>query len=157
MHTPPDLPEFTLAIEGQPAAPLFRLAVQAAPAPQLTIAAYGYMAELARQALLKLAYEHEIFAELVVPTRLAPVDDEALLAAVRRTGRLLTIEEGALTSGWGAEVLARAASALGPRLRASQRLAARDLPVPASGPLEAAVLPSIAAILQAAITLAGQP
>ena len=157
VHTPPDLPEFTLAIEGQPAAPLFRLAVQAAPAPQLTIAAYGYMAELARQALLKLAYEHEIFAELVVPTRLAPVDDEALLAAVRRTGRLLTIEEGALTSGWGAEVLARAASALGPRLRASQRLAARDLPVPASGPLEAAVLPSIAAILQAAITLAGQP
>jgi pyruvate/2-oxoglutarate/acetoin dehydrogenase E1 component len=151
------LPEFTLAIEGQPAAPLFRLAVQAAPAPQLTLAAYGYMADLARQALLKLAYEHEIFAELIVPTRLAPVDDQALLSAVRRTGRLLTLEEGALTSGWGAEVLARAASALGPRLVASSRLAARDLPVPASGPLEAAVLPGIEAILQAAITLAGQP
>jgi len=123
--------------------------VQGAPAPQVTIAAYGYMAELARQAILKLAYEHEIFAELVIFTRLVPLEDQVLCAALQQTGRLLTVEEGALSAGWGAEVLARAASALGTHLKACGRLAARDLPVPASGPLENAVLPSIQDIMQA--------
>ncbi len=154
VHTPASLPEFSLAIEGPPDAPLFRLAVQGAPAPQVTIAAYGYMAELARQAMLKLAYEHELFVELIVFTRLAPIEDQVLLNATRQTGRLLTLEEGALSAGWGAEVLARAATALGPHLKASYRLAARDLPVPASGPLENAVLPSVQDIMHAARRLA---
>lgn len=60
------------------------------------------------------------------------------------------MEEGTLTLGWGAEVLARAAENLGPRLQKAQRLAALDLPVPASGPLESQVLPGVDQIVQAA-------
>ena len=108
------------------------------------------MAELARQALLKLAYEHEIFAELVVPTRLAPSEMQPILASVMQTGRLLTIEEGTRSLGWGSEVLANCSEQLGAQLRQSYRLAARDLPIPASGPLEAAVLPGLDEIIQAA-------
>ena len=37
------------------------------------------MAELARQAMVWLAYEKEIFIELVVPTRLAPQQVETIL------------------------------------------------------------------------------
>jgi len=130
--------------------PAYILSLRGAPPPELSIAAYGYMAELAREAILKLAYEYEIFAELLVPTQLAPFDGQAILASVWRTRRLLVAEEGSLTLGWGAEVLARAAEALGPNLQAARRVAAREVPIPASGPLEAAVLPGVDEIVQTA-------
>ncbi len=59
---------------------------------------------------LRLAYEHEIFVELVVPTRLAPFSLEPGCGnGLRRTKTLVTVEEGGLSLGWGAEVCARAA------------------------------------------------
>jgi pyruvate/2-oxoglutarate/acetoin dehydrogenase E1 component len=129
--------------------PTYRLTLRGAPAPGLTIATYGYMAEPVRQAALRLAYECEIFTELIVPTLLAPFKAGPILTSAARTGRLLVVEEGAYSLGWGAEILARAAEILGPRLQAVRRLAAADLPVPASGPLEAAVLPDVEEIVQA--------
>ena len=148
-----ELEEFRITISTSsmiPLAPTYTLAIQGAPVPVLTMSAYGYMAELARQALFKLAYEHEIFAELVVPTRLAPAEMQPILASVMQTGRLLTIEEGTRSLGCGSEVLANCSEQLGAQLHQSYRLAARDLPIPASGPLEAAVLPGLDEIIQAA-------
>lgn len=121
--------------------PAYRLRVRGAPAPVLTLAAYGYMAHLAQNALLDLAYRREIFAELVVMTGLAPLNIEPAAESVRQTGRLLVVEEGSLSAGWGAEVIARTAEAVGPRLKTARRVAARETSIPASGPLEAAVLP----------------
>jgi pyruvate/2-oxoglutarate/acetoin dehydrogenase E1 component len=106
------------------------------------------MVELARQAMLRLAYENELFVEVVVPTQLAPFELEGLWDSLGRTGRLVIVEEGTHSLGWGAEVAARAAEKLGPRLRATRRLASPDLPVPASGPLEEAALPSTASIVE---------
>jgi pyruvate/2-oxoglutarate/acetoin dehydrogenase E1 component len=131
----------------------YLLTVRGAPPPVLTLASYGYMAELARQAMLKLAYEYEVFTELVIPTQLAPFEIEPILASVRRTGRLLTIEEGSLSLGWGAEIVARTVEALGAGLQAARRLAALDLPVPASGPLESTVLPSLENLVEIAIKM----
>jgi pyruvate/2-oxoglutarate/acetoin dehydrogenase E1 component len=108
------------------------------------------MAELVRQAAMRLAYEHEIFVELIVPTQLAPFELEPLLASVRRTRRLLVAEEGTLTLGWGAEILARTQEALGAKLAAARRVAAADVPIPASPPLEEAVLPGVEDIVTVA-------
>lgn len=129
--------------------PLHRLRVRGAPAPGLTIAAYGYMAHLAMEALVRLAFEWEIFAELVVMTDLAPARAEMLFGSVGRTGRLLAVEEGTRTLGWGAGVVAEAVECLPRPLRAA-RLAALDMPVPAAGPLEAAMLPQVEDIVAAA-------
>ncbi len=145
-----EIPLATPAASPGAAPKAFTLTLRGAPAPILTLAAYGYMAELARQAMLRLAYEQEVFSELVVATQLSPCEIGPILASVARTGRVLTLEEGALTLGWGAEILARLSEALGSRLRVAARLAAHDLPVPASGPLEAAVLPGIEEIIRAA-------
>ncbi len=131
-------------------APTYTLSMRGAPAPGLTILAYGYMAELARQAVFQLAYEHEIFAELVVPTQLSPFENDPISASIGRTRRVLAVEEGTLTLGWGAEILARASEEMGTNLLVSRRVAARDLPIPASGPLEQAVLPGVADIVEAA-------
>jgi len=137
------------ALTPLPPTPVYILRLRGAPPPVLSVAAYGYMAELARQAMVKIAYEKEIFIELVVPTQLAPIQVQSILRSVHETGRLLILEEGSLTNGWGAEVIARLVESDGLRRTKLRRLAALDLPVPASGALEPAVLPGMDALLAA--------
>lgn len=122
--------------------PTVTWSLQGAPQAQVTLTAYGYMAELARQAQLKLAYEYELFTELVTPTQLSPFELQPVIDSARRTGRLLTLEEGTLSLGWGAEVCTRAAESL-PAALTVRRLAARETPVPASPALEKTALPQI--------------
>lgn len=134
-------------------APGYSLTIQGAPEPALTLASYGYMVELAMQAVYKLAFEHEIFSELIVLTQLSPFQLEPVWKSTRRTGRLLTIEEGSLSLGWGAEVLAQATQVLGPQLRSARRTAALDLPVPSSVALEEIVLPGLESIVRTALEI----
>jgi pyruvate/2-oxoglutarate/acetoin dehydrogenase E1 component len=61
---------------------------------------------------------------------------------------LATIEEGTLSLGWGAEVLARSAEALGAGLKVSHRIAAKETVVPAAPDLEAKMLPGLDDIIQ---------
>jgi pyruvate/2-oxoglutarate/acetoin dehydrogenase E1 component len=136
-----------------PSYPTYTLTLDGAPPAQATLTAYGYMAELALQAVLRLAFEYEVFTELVIPTQLAPFDLTTLFASIRRTSRLLAVEEGNLTLGWGAEILARTAEQFNGNLRAAKRLAAQDLPIPASGSLEAAVLPGVDQIVEKCLEL----
>lgn len=154
VYQPKDLPEFDLQILHSTSGedlntPEYLLKINGAPAAQVTLTAYGYMAELARQAMLRLAYEEEIFSELVIPTRLSPADNSVLMDSLQRTGRLVTVEEGTLSGGWGAEVVARAAEASNGGCRACSRVAARDLPVAAAPSLEGAILPGVEEIVHA--------
>lgn len=159
IKTPQTLPDFEVQQFGgqgtkvikSPAS--FFLNVKGAPQPALTLATYGYMAELAIEAAFRLAYEHEIFVEVVVLTQLAPFRLGPVLNSLGRTGRLLVAEEGNLAMGWGAEVIAQAADALGPHLRKAGRLAALDLPIPASAVLEQSVLPGTDALVQKVILM----
>lgn len=152
LYSTPEQPELDLfaqpAAAGKLNTPTYLINVKGAPNAQITLTAYGYMAELARQAILKLAYEDEIFADLVVPTRLTPFDTTMLAESVSRSGRLVTIEEGSLSGGWGAEVIARIVEAPSVKLQACARVAARDLPVAAAPSLEAAVLPQLDDLLR---------
>lgn len=133
--------------------PTYTLAVKSAPPSILTLAAYGYMAELAKQALVRLAYEHEVFAELVVPTQLSPFELQPLIESTRKTGSLLTLEEGTYSMGWGAEVVARVAEITHIHKIKYKRLAAKDVPIPASGPLESVVLPGVDDIVRSAVNM----
>ncbi len=132
--------------------PTYRRRIAGAPAPILTLAAYGYMAHLALEAQDRLAYEHEIFSDLLVFTQLSPLPQAPLLESLAQTGALLTVEEGSRTAGWGAEVLAQALESRIP-LKRARRIAARNLPVPAAQSLEAVVLPQVDDILAAALEM----
>jgi len=145
-----DLQEYEVSqIEtaGAPAFPFYKLALRSAPKAQITLAAYGYMAHLALKAALRLAYEDEIFCEVLVPTQLSPFELAPLFDSVNQTTCLLTIEEGTLTLGWGAEVLARTTEVLGPSLKVARRLAATGAVVPAAPDQEADCLPGIEDII----------
>jgi pyruvate/2-oxoglutarate/acetoin dehydrogenase E1 component len=132
-----------LAIQASGNIPLFTVRLAGAPAPVLTMAAYGYSAELARQAMLRLAYDYEIFSELIVYQQIAPFEMVDLNASLERSGRLLTIEEGGETLGWGAEIAALALATPARRNFVFRRLAARDVAIPASKALEAQVFPGV--------------
>ncbi len=129
--------------------PIRELTVRGASAPVCTLVSYGYMSELCEQAMLKLAYEYEIFCQLVIPTKLSPFDTTALFESVKATGNLVIVEEGSKTLGWGAEVAALTAEALGSRLNHVSRVAARQTPIPAAPTLESVTLPQVADIVNA--------
>ncbi len=148
-----DLSDFIITLDqGDTEAgfPAFIICIRGTPAPSLTIAAYGYMAELARQAVERLAYEQEIFAELVVLTQLSPFNVDPIISSVNQTRTLLVLEEGTFSLGWGAEVVARVAEASDRKSIKYKRLAAKETPIPAAGPLEAITLPGIDDIIKAA-------
>ena len=79
-----------------------------------------------------------------------------MLESVIRTGHLLTVEEGTLSAGWGAEILARCAETLGGQLKAARRVAAVETPIPAAAGLERSSLPDVDDILHAAETIGAQ-
>jgi pyruvate/2-oxoglutarate/acetoin dehydrogenase E1 component len=109
-----------------------------------TIVTYGGSLPLALDAATQLVLEHEIFCEVVALGRLLPLDLDPVLESVARTGALVTLEEGTLTGGVGAELVARVQEGAWDRLRApGVRIAAGDGIVPAARALEDAFLPGV--------------
>jgi pyruvate/2-oxoglutarate/acetoin dehydrogenase E1 component len=122
------------------------------PKPHITIATYGYNFELVRQAAMEALYEFEIFPEIVLFSQLAPFNVSPLLESLKRTHRLLTVEEGNVSLGWGAEIAASAAESDIENLRV-HRVGALDFPIANAKSLEDRILPSRSSIKQAIIDL----
>ncbi len=121
-----------------------------------TVVTYGGMLPLVLDAVTELVLEHEIFCEVVALSQLVPMELDAVLESVARTGALVTAEEGTLTGGFGAEIAARVQEAAWNDLRAPvQRVAARDAIIPSARPLEDAMLPSVEDVVDAVMSLEG--
>jgi len=119
-----------------------------------TIVTYGGMLPVALEAAVRLIIEDEIFTEVVALGRILPLDLEPVLASVARSGSLVTLEEGTLTAGVGAEIAARVQSEAWDDLRRPvERIAARDGIIPASRALEDAVLPGVQDVVRAITAL----
>jgi pyruvate/2-oxoglutarate/acetoin dehydrogenase E1 component len=121
-----------------------------------TIVTYGGMVPVVLDAVTDLILEHEIFCEVVALSQLLPMELGPVLESVARTGALVTAEEGTLTGGFGAEVAARVGELAWSDLRGPvRRVAARDGIVPSARPLEDAMLPSAADVVEAVVALEG--
>jgi 2-oxoisovalerate dehydrogenase E1 component len=77
--------------------------------PQWTIFCYGGTLNDVEQAAQELFIEYEIPVEIICPTSLFPFNSAPVAESVRRTERLLTVEEGASFAGLGSEVIAQMA------------------------------------------------
>ena len=96
-----------------------------------------------------LAKKH-ILAEVIDLRTIRPMDTETILASVRKTGRLVTIEEGWPQSGVGAEIAARVMEHAFDYLDAPVlRITGKDVPMPYAANLEKLALPSVAEIVDA--------
>jgi acetoin:2,6-dichlorophenolindophenol oxidoreductase subunit beta len=96
-----------------------------------------------------------IDVEVVDLRSFRPIDAEAIVASVEKTGRALVVEEGPRTGGWAAEVLAVVTEGALGYLDDAWRLTMPDLPLPYSPPLEKAFLPGPDAITDAILSRAG--
>jgi pyruvate/2-oxoglutarate/acetoin dehydrogenase E1 component len=110
-----------------------------------TIVTHSYMTRVALEAAERLAGEG-IECEIVDLRSLAPLDVETICASAARTGTLVTLEEGQLTCGVGAEVAFRVRERVG-SLRVA-RVGALPAPVSSNPVLEAACLPDAKRVAQ---------
>ena len=116
----------------------------------VTITAYSRMVGLALKAAEELAGEG-IEAEVVDLRTLRPLDHETVIESVRKTHRLVTVEEGWGPMGVGAEIIARVIEHAFDYLDAPPaRVCQEDVPLPYAANLEALSLPSVDKIVKAA-------
>ncbi len=116
----------------------------------VTLVAYSRMVGEALQAAEALD-KHGVSAEVVDLRCLAPLDMDTVAASVEKTGRLVAIEEGNLTGGVAAEIVARVVDECFDYLDAApRRVAALDVPIPSSRVLEQAATPDWQDIARAA-------
>lgn len=102
----------------------------------VTIVAISYMAAEAKTAAAELE-RRGVDAEVIDLRTASPLDDDAILTSVKKTGRLVIADAAWRTCGIAAEVAARAASDAFSALRAPvQRVTLLDAPAPMSRPLE---------------------
>jgi pyruvate dehydrogenase E1 component beta subunit len=91
-----------------------------------------------------------IEAEVIDPRTLVPLDRELILASVRKTGRLVVVEEDNQTNGWAAEIAAMVADEAFFWLDAPvKRVSAPDTPPPFAPVMEAFYVPSAARVVAA--------
>jgi len=92
-----------------------------------------------------------IDAEVIDIRTLVPFDWSTVFESVRKTGRLIIVEEDNLTGGWGAELAARVAdTCVGYLDGPIRRIAAPDTPVPFAPIMENFYVPSVERIVSAA-------
>lgn len=121
----------------------------------LSIISWGTPVHFALRIANKLADQHNISAEVVDLRSIHPLDVDAILNSVKKTGRLLVAHEHMLFGGFGGEVASIVAEHAFQHLDAPvMRVASRNAPVPFSRILEKAVLIQEEDILQAALKLA---
>lgn len=117
----------------------------------LTIVTLSQMVQKAVLAGAALA-EAGVDAEIIDLRTIVPLDREAILASVRKTGRLLIVDEDYLSFGLTGEISALIAENLDSvSLKAPvKRLAVPDVPIPYSRPLEQFVIPQVDTIIRTA-------
>jgi pyruvate dehydrogenase E1 component beta subunit len=110
----------------------------------ITIIGWSKMVKIALAAAEQLATEG-IEVEVVDPRTIRPLDEELLVASVRKTGRCLIVEEGWPFNGVGAEIAYRIGKGCFDDLDAPvERLTGADMPMPYNHHLEAQCVPDIA-------------
>jgi pyruvate dehydrogenase E1 component beta subunit len=113
----------------------------------ITVVAYSRALLTALEVARRLEEEDGISAEVVDLRSLRPLDRETVCASVRKTTRAVVAEDDWLSYGVGAEVVATIQEGAFDYLDAPvRRVAAAEVPLPYSKPLETAAMPSAATL-----------
>jgi pyruvate/2-oxoglutarate/acetoin dehydrogenase E1 component len=119
------------------------------PGRDVTVISTSRMTLLALSAAQKLA-EDGIDVEIVDPLTLKPLDMDTILRSVKKTKRVVLVNEGCRTGGFTSELAARIMDEAFDYLDAPiQRVASEDIPIPYSKRLEAEAIPQEKDIIQA--------
>jgi len=120
------------------------------PGNNVTLVSFSIGMTYALKAAEELAKKH-IMAEVIDLRTLRPMDVGTIVESVKKTGRLVTIEEGWPQSGIGAEIAAQVMQQAFDYLDAPVlRVTGKDVPMPYAANLEKLALPSVNEIVEAA-------
>jgi pyruvate dehydrogenase E1 component beta subunit len=123
------------------------------PGNHVTLVSFSIGMTYALKAAEELAKKH-INAEVIDLRTIRPMDTQTIIDSVKKTGRLVTIEEGWPQSGIGAEICARVMENAFDYLDAPVlRITGKDVPMPYAANLEKLALPSVAEIVDAVKTV----
>jgi pyruvate dehydrogenase E1 component beta subunit len=115
----------------------------------VTIIAWSRMMNLAHQAAAELA-KQGVNVELLDPRTLKPLDMPLIAASVKKTGRVVVVEEGHFFCGLGSQIADSIYTNLFDYLDSPiVRVAQSENPMPYAANLESATMPSVAKIIQA--------
>jgi pyruvate/2-oxoglutarate/acetoin dehydrogenase E1 component len=121
----------------------------------VSIITYAATVYKALEAAEQVAKEDGLSVEVIDLRTLAPLDDEAIVATVRKTNRVLVLHEDTRTGGIAGEITARINESCFEWLDAPVlRVTAADVPLPYAPPLEDYVLPQTADVVHALRSLA---
>ncbi len=122
----------------------------------VTLIAYGVNVGKSLAAAATLA-EQGIDAEVIDLRTLRPLDDETIMASVKKTRRAVIVDEGWRTGSLAAEVCARIVEQAFYDLDAPiARVCSEEVPIPYAKHMEEAALPQPAKIVRAAIEIVGR-
>jgi len=108
----------------------------------ITLVAISSMVQIAESAADMLAADG-ISAEIVDPRTIVPLDEETILNSVKKTSRVLVVDEGHQSFGVSAEIAARVAEKAFYHLDSPvMRMGAMDVPIPFSPALEDLTVPT---------------
>lgn len=117
----------------------------------LTILAWSKLVQRLALPLAEKLAEQGIEAEVIDPRTLKPLDEDLIFDSVRKTNRVVIIEENYKFCGLGAEIAERIYNSCFDDLDAPiERVTSLDVPMPYAHSLEEAVLPSLERALEAA-------
>src|SRR3989440_6166636 len=118
----------------------------------VTIIGILKMAQVAENAAKQLSSEHDVEAEVIDPRTLRPLDLDTILDSVRKTNRLVVVEEGWPHGGVGANIAALVQEQAFDDLDAPVgRVTGADLPMPYSKPLEQIAFPHEPQVVEAVL------
>jgi pyruvate dehydrogenase E1 component beta subunit len=118
----------------------------------VTIVGILRMAEVALQAARTLSEEHGIEAEVIDPRTLRPLDLDTILESVRKTNRVVIVEEGWPHGGVGANLAALIQGQAFDHLDAPiERVTGADVHMPYSKRMEQAAIPHAENVVSAAL------
>jgi len=116
----------------------------------VTIVSWSMGMSYSLKAAEELAKQN-ISAEVIDLRTLRPMDMEIIVESVKKTGRIVTVEEGWRQSGIGAELAASIMEQAFDWLDAPlARVTGKDVPMPYAANLERLALPSVAEVVEAA-------
>jgi pyruvate dehydrogenase E1 component beta subunit len=140
---------FDVPVEGDFIVPIGRARI-ARQGNDVTIIAFSRTVQLALDAAEKLAGEG-ISAEVIDLRTLRPLDVDTIVASVKKTNRVVSVEEGWAVAGIGSEIAALVMEHAFDWLDAPlQRVSGKDVPLPYAANLEQLAIPQVADIVAAA-------
>jgi len=110
----------------------------------VTIFCFGGLVEPILKEAIDILKENEIYCEIITPVQINPMDIAPVVHSLKKSGRLVTVEEGTPVNGIGSEIISRIAEYNSGLFKSNPiKISAKEGIVPSSRELEKQWLPSM--------------